>query len=127
MQRSPNRGASRLYGVAATSSKNAWAVGGSKGGGLIERWNGKVWKIQRSPQPRFSFLTGVVATSSKNAWAVGDYGKTASAPEQTLIERWNGKVWKIQRSPNPAGSSHWNFLTGVAATSPTNAWTVGNY
>ena len=30
-------------------------------------------------------------------------------------------------SPNPGGSSHGNYLSGVAATSSTNAWAVGNY
>ena len=32
--------------------------------------------------------------------------------------------WKVQPSPNPGGSSN---LLGVAATSRTNAWAVGNH
>jgi hypothetical protein len=35
----------RLTGVAATSARNAWAVGGTDSGKiLILRWNGKSWK-----------------------------------------------------------------------------------
>jgi hypothetical protein len=110
-----------LYGVAATSSRNAWAVGDYNGvtaeGTLIEHWNGKAWKVQPSPNRAGSELRGVAATSSTNAWAVGDYGHGA----HSLIEHWNGKAWKIQASPNLAGPR----LVGVAATSPRNAWAVG--
>ena len=63
-----------------------------------------------------------VAVSSCHAWAVGDYA-TGTGRLLTLIERWNGTAWKRQPSPNP-GSSY-NTLTGVAATSATNAWAVG--
>ena len=119
-----------LNGVAATSSTNAWAVGSDSHGGVIEHWNGKAWKVQASPnRGAYSWLSGVAATSSRNAWAVGDY-YTASDQERTLIEHWNGKAWKIQASPNP--SFHLQGyplayipLTGVAATSSTNAWVVG--
>ncbi len=41
---------------------------------------------------------------------------------RALIEHLGGKPWKIQRSPKRVRSQ----LLGVAATSPTNAWTVGN-
>jgi hypothetical protein len=47
--------------------------------------------------------------------------------EQTLVEHWNGSAWKAQPSPNPGGSSNNNDLSGVAATSSTNAWAVGTY
>jgi hypothetical protein len=41
---------------------------------------------------------------------------------QTLIARWNGTAWSRVPSPNPVGGSS---LSGVAATSTTNAWAVG--
>jgi hypothetical protein len=47
--------------------------------------------------------------------------------DQTLIEHWNGTSWKQVTSPNPGGSSDDNILNGVAATSSTNAWAVGDY
>ena len=121
-----------LTGVAATSSKNAWAVGfnfnGTANQTLVEHWNGKRWQTQPSLNPGGSAsnntLSAVAATSSDNAWAVGNYSAGRGAPEQTLVEHWNGRAWKTQTSPNPGGSTG-TALNGVAATSPTNAWAVG--
>src|SRR5207247_2313765 len=48
---------SRLYGVAATSSNDVWAVGASQdvasvpGRTLIEHWDGSAWSIVPSPSP----------------------------------------------------------------------------
>src|SRR5436305_1360784 len=72
-----------------------------------------------------SHLNGVAATSACDTWAVGYYYDGIA--QQTLIEHWNGTAWKVQPSPNPDGSSNPNGLAGVAATSSTNAWAVGNY
>jgi hypothetical protein len=81
-QPSPNarRAFNNLYGVAATSRINAWAVGSSpyyKGGEriLLEHWSGTKWKLQHSPirQGRISSLEGVAANASTNLWAVGRY------------------------------------------------------
>ncbi len=122
-----------LTGVAATSAGDAWAVGSyaqqgvSAGLTLVERWDGKSWKIQPSPSPgaaNGSEFWGVAATSANNAWAVGDVDFPNSA-DKTLVERWNGKAWKVQPSPNPGSKS--NALDGVAATSAKNAWAVGDY
>ena len=63
-----------------------------------------------------------VAVSSCQAWAVGDYTASTGGP-RTLIERWNGTAWKRQPSPSPGSSN--NTLSGVAATSASNAWAVG--
>jgi hypothetical protein len=75
-----------LYGVAATSARNAWAVGLVGARTLIVRWNGTAW-TKASPSP--GFLVGVAATSARNAWAVG-----ATDYANTLIVRWNGHTWK---------------------------------
>ncbi len=119
-----------LRGVSVISSRNAWAVGYyntasgqtqtfDQTGTLIERWNGRSWKIQASPKLAGG-LYAVAATSSTNAWAVGHDSHGG------LIEHWNGKAWKIQRSPKLARTKYIRpFFTGVAATSPTNAWAVG--
>jgi hypothetical protein len=131
VQRSPNASGNenRLLGVAAVSSKHAWAVGysGAQRRTLIEHWNGKAWRVQPSPNPSGgqNVLFGVTATSSTNAWAVG----SSSAPYGllTVVEHWNGKAWKAQASANPGGFTQTNQLLGVAASSRTNAWAVGDY
>src|SRR5580692_8753641 len=108
-----------LYGVAATSASNAWAVGitGPGGRALILRWNGRAWKrvITRSAV-RSSVLQAVTATSARNAWAVGEAGGIA------LILHWNGRTWR--KVPSHAGSV--SALDGVTALSARDAWAVGN-
>jgi hypothetical protein len=120
-----------LTAVAARSSAMAWAVGwwanASAQHSLIERWNGKAWKIVPSPNPAgvgtIFALDAVDATSSSNAWAVGGYGNDAE--EQNLIYHWNGRAWKQVRSPDPAGRKGQQQLLGVAASSASSAWAVG--
>ena len=135
VQKSPDPGGSsndnHLQGVAATSATNAWVVGSYYNGTayqtLVEHWNGKAWKVQKSPDPggssEHNFLQSVAATSATNAWAVGYYYNGTAY--QTLVEHWNGKAWKVVKSPDPGGSSAYSQLYGVAATSATNAWAVG--
>ena len=71
---SPAPAGSFLYGVAATSASNAWAVGPARSGKpVILHWNGTTWKQVPSPSPgAFAGLSSVAATSASNAWAVGD-------------------------------------------------------
>jgi hypothetical protein len=111
-----------LSGVAATSASNAWAVGGR----WILHWNGTAWT--RVPIPNLAGrpnFHGVAATSASNAWAVGSYD--AGSMTKTLVLRWNGTAWTKVPSPNPGGATHTNQLSGVAATSASNAWAVGSY
>jgi hypothetical protein len=132
----PNVGSgnNQLQEVAATSACNALAVGYYNDDAgfsqtLILHWSGKAWRVQHSHDPGGSSsenqLSGVAATSPTNAWAVGSYN--SGAVNQTLIEHWNGRAWKVQPSRNPGGSANDNQLSGVVATSPTNAWAVGSY
>src|SRR5215472_3118526 len=115
-----------LTGVATTSARNAWAVGGtSRGKTLILRWNGTMWRQVPSPSPAGNpALSGVAATSAGNAWAVGSY--QSGIVFRTLILRWNGTAWKQVPSPTPAGGVQGTELSGVAAVSSRNAWAVGS-
>ena len=114
VQPSPSLGSSQLFGVTATSSRNAWAVGEDSAGGLIEQWNGTTWKVQASPRLHSGQLLSVAATSSRNAWAVG------SDRSGAVIEHWNGRAWKVQFRSSSVQ------LARVAATSSRNAWAVGS-
>ena len=123
-----------LFGIAAISSSNAWAVGYTADGTLhqtlVLHWDGSAWKRVPSPSPggphHHDYLEGVSATSASNAWAVGDFSG-AETPNQTLVERWNGTAWKIVPSPDPGGSDQLNTLNGVSATSATDVWAAGYY
>jgi hypothetical protein len=131
VQTSPSPGVfNELYGVAAPTSGDAWAVGfditpANTNQTLVEHWNGTAWTVQTSANPSMSFneLKGVAALSPTDAWAVG-YSKNGTTYE-TLVEHWNGKTWKVQTSPNSSNSD--NELNGVAALSPTDAWAAGYY
>jgi hypothetical protein len=94
---SPNTGnrLNLLFGVAATSATNAWAVGYYSGPRtLVEHWNGTAWNLQPSPNPSASEnkLSGVATTSASNAWVVGDYAN--STADRTLALNWNGTAWR---------------------------------
>jgi hypothetical protein len=73
LARIPNPGTGALLNaVAATSHKDAWAVGyfndGVTNSTLILHWNGTMWKRAPSPNPDFAdLLEGVSTTSAKNA------------------------------------------------------------
>ena len=129
---SPGLG-SALSSVAATSARNAWAVGCTafcflssvSPHTVILHWNGTAWTRMPSPAAaRVGALNGVVATSASNAWAVGCTGHCFGpmATTTTMIVHWNGTAWRLVASPNPAPNS---VLTAVAATSASNAWAVG--
>jgi hypothetical protein len=104
----------RVNGVAATSTRNAWAVGSNGlGKTLIMHWNGSAWT--QVPSPNFggvNSLAGVAAVSANNVWAVGQTGSLSSP--KSLILRWNGKAWKRVPSPSPGGG---DWLDSVAVVS----------
>lgn len=134
---SPNAGtpsstqADDLYGVAAVSSSNVWAVGSYYNQSanydqpLIEHWNGSAWYIVSSPSIGVgSTLSAVTALSASNIWAVGNYTANATTGQiNTLVEHWNGGSWHVVASPNPRGLDA--YLYSVTALSSTNIWAVG--
>ena len=131
-----------VYGAAATSATDVWAVGSWAGPGapkgrdgyesgyatLIEHWDGSSWTILPSPPGRGTAqLYGVVALSPTNAWAVGYVGAHVGL-NRTFVLHWNGTAWKRVPSPHP-GPTHdaYSLLNGVAAVSPRSVWVVGSY
>lgn len=86
--KSPNPGGllgNNLYGVTATSARNAWAVGtwdnGTANHTLIIHWNGKTWRTQPSSNPggdtNDNGLFAIDATAATNRWTVGSYSAGA--------------------------------------------------
>jgi hypothetical protein len=112
---SPNPYTSQdLYGVAAISSSDAWAVGRYFSqspfgyGALIEHFNGTAWT--KVPNPGAGALYAVTALASNNVWAVGD----------AQILHWNGTAWSTVANPYSSG-----YLRSVTAVSASNIWAVG--
>ena len=89
-------GLAGLYGVAATSPTDAWAVGVPDGFGGhttgIVHWNGSVWKLVPSPDPAGAeHVQGVTALSPSYALVVGE--TEATTPFEGVISGWNGVAW----------------------------------
>ncbi len=117
----PYPGDDFLYGVAALSATNVWAVGGvgSFGEGtLIEHWDGTSWQVVASPSVDGTFF-GISVQSANDIWAVG--GQVGNT---TLTEHWDGTSWQVVASPNVPNYA--NGLYGVSAVSATDVWAVGD-
>ena len=122
-----------LSGVTCISTSDCWAVGNYESASgirqtLIEHWDGSSWSIVSSPNTSTTLdsLNGVACTSSSQCWAVGDYYDSNNHVDQTLIEHWDGSSWSIVSSPN-ATTTQFNGLGGVACTSSSQCWAVGDY
>src|SRR5205085_408639 len=116
-----------LYGVAADSSTDAWAVGRYFSyspygyGALIEHWNGSSWKTvpDAAPYPQTSnLLFGVEALSATKVWAAG------TANGVSFVEKWNGAQWSRVSSPN-VGTSNNTFQATAAIAG--DVWAVGEW
>jgi hypothetical protein len=116
-----------LFGVAAVSANDVWAVGqfisGSSVQTLIEHWNGTSWSVVSSPSA--GQLRGIAILSATDIWAVGSVLINFSV-FQTVIEQWNGASWSVVPSPNPSASE--NILDAATADqSSGQAWAVGEF
>jgi hypothetical protein len=120
-----------LYGVAALSTNDVWAVGQNYGAAepetLVEHWDGTSWSVIPSPNPagRSAYLGAVAAVSSTDIWAVGDSGACCPSPNLIpLIEHYDGNSWSIVSSPFNADSL-FNQLNAVKAVAADDVWAVG--
>jgi hypothetical protein len=127
---SPNSGTgdNALYGAAARSSADIWAVGSRASLGhsrtLTEHWNGRRWRIVPSPNVGAgdNFLAGAAAAARGPVWAVG--GDSVSGG-RTLALRWTGRSWVRGTTANPGNSVR--VLTSVTVPAARYALAVGNY
>jgi len=123
-------GANSLYGVAAITQSDVWAVGSHYDGvddrPLAEHFDGIQWVIINvpTPGPGSAYLRGVAPVSGTNVWAVG-YWITTSGLSKTLIEHYDGTSWAIVPSPNP--QSLVSYLGTVVAVATNDVWVAGHY
>ena len=118
---SPSRGAQQniLYGVAAISDSDVWAVGAEQDSNslwhtLTEHWDGSAWSVVNAVDAGVNGnqLYAVKALASNNVYAVGQQSGTGF-PSQALIEHWNGRSWSVVSSPTDAATP---LPLGVTAT-----------
>lgn len=112
-----------LYGVAALTDSNAWAVGAEVDPAgawhtLIEHWDGTSWTVVPSPNPGVGGdqLYAVTAIGTSNVYAVGQQAGTGF-PSGGLIEHWNGSVWSVVASPSdPSATALPLAVAGTASS-----------
>lgn len=124
---SPDGQLNELYGVAALSNNDVWAVG-YRGGTksetpletLILHWGGTSWRQVTSPNIAggANQLSGIVAISTNDIWAVGSAG---GAP---LAMHWDGNLWSVVPVRVRSGLSTERF-TAVSGTAANDVWVVG--
>jgi len=109
-----------LFGVAAVSDADVWAVGGQQDSSglwhtLTEHWNGANWSVVAAIDAGSTGnqFYAVTAISSDSVFAVGQQAG-AGFPNRALIEQWNGESWRIVSSPADASAS--DLPLGVTAT-----------
>jgi hypothetical protein len=117
---SPGQKQNILYGVAAISDRDVWAVGASQNSPglwrtLAEHWDGSNWSVVDSADPGVNGnqFYAVTARSSSDAFAVGQQAG-AGFPSEALIEHWDGKGWRAL--PTPVDANATALPLGVAAT-----------
>jgi hypothetical protein len=88
---------------------------------MVLHWNGRAWRLLAGAFSSPGELQAVSGSSSRDVWAVGS--ATAGSSEQTLIEHFNGTKWTVVPSPTPDRADQ---LSGVAAVTAGDAWTVGS-
>jgi len=128
---SPNPGPTEnvLYGVAAWTAADAWAVGWyydaqRVGHPLVLHWDGARWSAVAAPAPStyYSLLQAVSVAGPDDVWA-GGYAYL-NGRYSTLLMHWNGAAWTVAASPNVGTRA--NRIRGVAAVAFDDAWAVGD-
>ena len=110
---SPSPGALQniLYGIAAITDTDAWAVGAEQDAAglwhtLTEHWNGSAWSVVDAVDAgsNGNQFYAVTAPSGNNVYAVGQQAGSGF-PNEALIEQWNGTSWNVVSSPADASAS----------------------
>lgn len=108
-----------LNAIAAVSSNDVWAVGGSfealipgpGGQAVLMHWDGHAWSLTPAPSETSTWSSstrfGVAAVSTSDVWAIGDFESF----------HWNGTAWSVVFG---AAST-----TGVTTADATDVWAVG--
>jgi hypothetical protein len=119
---SPSPGAQQniLYGVAAITDSDVWAVGAEQDASglwrtLTEHWDGSKWSVVKSVDAgaNGNQLYAVKAVATNDIYAVGQQAGTGF-PNQALIEHWDGTSWSIVSGPSDPSASA--LPLGVTAT-----------
>jgi hypothetical protein len=113
--RNSNKTQNILYGMAALSGSDQWAVGVWGNSALVMHGNGSRWSRVTVPGQAGAELIQVAATSPGNVWAFGNRDDGSAG----MILRYDGSSW--QSVPPPAGV----VPSSAAVISRTDVWIGG--
>jgi hypothetical protein len=117
----------RLTSISASSAGDLWAVGTYENATgtspLVLHSNGSKW-TKVALGLGVASLTSVYARTPGDVWIVGSRPSPRTGDSQTLILHWNGRSLKQVTSPDPGPIA---ILSGVAGSSASNVWAVGQY
>jgi hypothetical protein len=122
---SPNPGAKQnlLYGVAALSDHDVWAVGATQDAHdtwhtLAVHWDGDELGVVPTPNPGATgnLFYALSAVSSTSVYAIGQRADTGF-PGKALVEHWDGKDWDVVPIETDPGGT--DIALGVTATEST--------
>jgi len=132
---------SAIFGLAAVSATDVWAVGSSsfahKESCLLEHWDGEAWSAVTCPEPAGTGdakLDSITEISPNDLWAVGFYttGNTGSNKNSyALTEHFDGTAWKVVPTPHlapgprPLGG-YSDELTAVAGRASEDVYAAGS-
>lgn len=120
-----------LFGVSATGTTAAWAVGATVprkaptvAKTLAEHWNGHAWHQvgTASPGHFLNELFAVSVVAPGDAWAVGDFANTPKSAFFPLVEHFAAGHWIRATIPRLGPGS---ALLGVSGDAPGDVWAVG--
>ncbi len=111
-----------IYSVAELSAKDAWAVGylqskSSRITPLALNWNGTSWRQVKVLSEQAGLVLQTVTSAAPAGWWMIGSSQNSNNSE---VMRWTGSTWVASLTTSSA------TLTGIAATSSTDAWLVGD-
>src|SRR5215469_10415523 len=108
--------------VAASSARDAWALGQDSSGTRdhLLHWTGTRWHEVAFPGPSGTLTgnLGLTAAATHTAWLI------ATAVRSAQIFGWNGSRWRSESYPCRAFACN---LYAISARTASDAWAVGNY
>jgi|ERR1700694_442972 len=117
-----------LFGVAAISANDAWAVGEYTDGIDIHRalamhWDGHTWSfINPMVVAEYSLIYSVTKIAHNDVWAAGIY-RVSGRAFHPLFLHWNGSQWT--QIPGVDVGSGGAYIYAISAASRSDVWAIG--
>jgi hypothetical protein len=94
-----------IYRASAVSARNIWAVAAARGGGFVERYDGRSWRRVRTLRVlNRASLDDVLALSGHDVWLVGNL-RARRGEGRLVVAHFDGRRWTRTFTPWHADTS----------------------